>query len=75
MKLSCITALDEEGVRIVAIGHEDAATSDALYAQTLCKLLRGLLATAVHVDVEGEINGARTVAQLLKLFSVEMSAQ
>jgi len=33
------------------------------------------LSTAVGVDIEGEINGARTVAQLLKLVSVEMRAQ
>ncbi len=33
------------------------------------------MSTAVGVDIEGEINGARTVAQLLKLVSVEMGAQ
>ena len=33
------------------------------------------MATAVGVDIEGEIDGARTVAQLLKLFRVEMGAQ
>src|SRR5208283_2947731 len=38
-------------------------------------LLRGFLATAVGIDIEGEINNARTVAQLLQLFSVEMGAQ
>ena len=75
MELSGITALDEEGVRIVAIGQEDAASGDALCAQALCQLLRGLLATAVGVDIEGEINNARTVTQLVKLFSVEMGAQ
>ena len=44
-------------------------------AQALCQLLRDLLAAAVPVDIEGEINNARTVTQLLKLFSVEMGAQ
>ena len=39
------------------------------------KLLRGLLAAAVGIDIEGEINGARAVAQLLKLVSGEMGAQ
>ena len=33
------------------------------------------MSTTVGVDIEGEINGARTVAQLLKLVSVEMGAQ
>ena len=74
MKLSRITALDEEGVRIVAIRQEDVASDDTLRAQTLCQLLRGLLAAAIGIDIEGEINSARTVAQLLKLVSVEMRA-
>jgi len=75
LKLFCVTALDEEGVRIVAIGQENAARGDALRVQTLCQLLRGLLSAAVGVDIEGEINRAWTVAQLLKLFSAEMGAQ
>jgi len=33
------------------------------------------LGAAVGVDIEGEINGARAIAQLLKLVSVEMRAQ
>ena len=33
------------------------------------------MSTAVGVDIEGEINGARVVAQLLKLVSIEMRAQ
>jgi len=41
----------------VAIGQEDAASDDALRPETMCELLRGLLAAAV--DIEGEINGAR----------------
>ncbi|HEY6369608.1 MAG TPA: hypothetical protein VIX37_03450 [Candidatus Sulfotelmatobacter sp.] len=75
MKLSCVTALDEKGVRIMALGQENAASGDALHVQTLCKLVRGLLSATVGVDIEGEINGARMVAQLLKLVSVEMGAQ
>jgi len=52
-----------------------AASGDALGAETLCKSLRGSLAAAVGIDIEGEINGALAVAQLLKLESVEMRAQ
>ena len=33
------------------------------------------MAATVRVDIEGEINGARTVTQLLKLVSVEIRAQ
>ncbi len=57
----------------MALGQEDAASDDALRLETMCKLLRGLLAAAV--DIEGEINGARAVAQLPKLVSVKMRAQ
>ena len=71
----CITALDEERVWILAIGQEDAASGDALRLETMCELLRGLLAAAVGIDIEGEINGASTVAQLSKLVGVEGSAQ
>ena len=59
----------------MAIGQEQAASEDALCPETNCELLRGVLATAVGVDIEGEINGARTVAQLLKLAGVQMCAQ
>ena len=62
MELPCITALDEEGVRIVAVGQKHAASGDALRAEAVCELLRGLLAAAVGIDVEGEINSARAIA-------------
>src|SRR5207247_3943435 len=70
-----ITALDEERVRIVAIGQEHVASGDTLSPETKCESLRGLLSTAVGVDIEGEVNGARAVAQLLKLAGVQMRAQ
>jgi len=59
----------------VAIGQEDAASDDALRPETMCELLRSLLAAAVGVDIEGEIDRARVVAQLPKLVSVKMRAQ
>ena len=43
--------------------------------ETKCKLLRSVLATAVGVCIEGEINGTRTFAQLLKLARVQMRAE
>ena len=51
----------------MTIGQEDAASGDALRLETLCELLRGLLAAAVGIDIEGEIDRARAVAQLLQL--------
>ena len=48
---------------------------DALRPETMCELLRGLLAAAVGVDIEGEIDRARAVAQLLKLAGVQVRAQ
>jgi len=59
----------------VTIGQEDAASDDALRLETLCELLRGLLAAAVGIDIEGEIDRARAVAQLLQLAGVQMRAQ
>ena len=75
MELSRIAALDEERVWILALGQEHLASGDALRPETMCELLRGLLAAAVGINIEGEINSARAVAQLLKLAGVEMRAQ
>ena len=59
----------------MTLGQEHAASGDALRAETLCESLRGLLAAAVGIDVEDEINDARAIAQLTKLVSVEMGAE
>ena len=59
----------------MAIRQEHAASADALRPETKCQLLRGVLATAVGICIEGEINGTRTVAQLLKLARVQMRAE
>lgn len=59
----------------MTIGQEDAASGDAVRLEMMCELLRGLLAAAVGIDIEGEIDRARAVAQLLKLAGVQMRAQ
>ena len=41
----------------------------------LSQLLRGLLSATVGIDIDGEIDRARTIAQLLKLESAEMRAE
>ena len=70
-----MTALDEERVRIVAIGQEYAASREALRPETPCELRRRWLATAVSICIEGEINRAWAVAQLLQLAGIQMCAQ
>ena len=59
----------------MALRQKHATSGEALRPETMCELLRGLLATAVGIDIEGEIDRARAVAQLLKLASVQMRAQ
>ncbi len=46
----------------MAQGQKDAPSGDALHLQTMSQLPRGLLAAAIGVDIEGEINGAWAVA-------------
>lgn len=59
----------------MALGQEDTARGNTLRVKTTGQLLGGLLAALVVIDVEGEIDGARAVAQLEKLVRVEMSSQ
>ncbi len=59
----------------MTMGQEDAASGDPLRLETMCQPLRSLLAAAIGIDIEGEIDGARAVAQLAKLAGVEMDAQ
>lgn len=59
----------------MAFGQKHAASGDALRAQTMGELPRGLSAAAVGIAIEGEIDRAWTIAQLSKLVSVEMRAQ
>ena len=55
--------------------QKDATSSDALRAQTMGQLHRGLLATLVRIPVEGEKDGWLVSAQLPELLGVEMRAQ
>ncbi len=54
--------------------QEDAASGDAMCAEAMGQLLGGLLAALVGIDVEGEIDSARSLAQLVELLCVEMSS-
>ena len=59
----------------MACGQHDAASEDAVRSETIGQLLRRLWAAAVGIGIEAEIDGARAVAQLLKLTGVEMGSQ
>ena len=50
-----ITALEKEGVGIVALGQHDAASEDAVCPETMGELLRGLLAGAAGIGIEAEM--------------------
>jgi hypothetical protein len=53
LELSHVTALDEEGVRIVAIRQHDSVSCYASLDESMREPLRRLLPTAVGVGVEG----------------------
>ena len=46
----------------MALGQHYAASSDTLGAKTIGQLLGSMLAAPVVIDIEGEIDGAQTVA-------------
>ena len=55
--------------------QQDAASSDTLRVKAMGQLLGGLLPALVGIHVEGEIDSARTFAQLVELVRVEMRPQ
>src|ERR1039458_8591427 len=57
------------------LGQQNAARSDTMRVKTIGQLLSCLLTTQVGIDIEGEIDGARSAAKLKKLFRVEMGSQ
>jgi len=62
LKLERVAALDKEGVGIVALGQQDAASSNTLDAKAIGQLLGSMLAAPVVIDIEGEIDGAQAFA-------------
>ena len=62
LELTRVTALQKEGVRILALGQEDTARGYTSRAEMMGEPLRSLLAAAIAVDIEGEIDGARAIA-------------
>ena len=73
MKLISVATADKETVGIVSIGQRDQASRDASFPETLCEVLRRLLAAAVGVGIKGYVDGSESVAQLLELMGIEMN--
>ena len=67
-----IAALDEEAVRIMAVGQRHGAHVYALLAEPAGKRLRRLLAAAVGIGIKGQVDGSRTVAELAELARIEI---
>jgi hypothetical protein len=67
LKLAGITALDEEAVRIMAVGQRDGAHVYALLGKPADKRLSRLLTTAVAIGIKDEVDRSRTAAELAKL--------
>jgi hypothetical protein len=75
LKLLHVAALNEEAVRIDSVWQEDTESRHALSAKATRQLLCRELATSVGVGIEGNIDGSRAVAELLKLPCIWMTAQ
>src|SRR3984957_11901575 len=66
---------NEERVWIVTLWQQDAKGHDAVCAKAVGQLLRSLLSAPVGVDIEGEIDGALAITQLLELGVIQMGPQ
>ena len=66
---------NEERVWIVTLWQQDAKGQDAVCAKALGQSLCSLLSALVGVDIEGEIDGALAITQLVELGVIQMGAQ
>jgi hypothetical protein len=69
------TTADEERVGIVTLWQQNAKGHDAVYAKAMGQSLCSLLSALVSVDIEGEIDGALGITQLVELSVIQMGAQ
>ena len=72
LELTRIAVLDEEAVRIVAVGQRYGTHIYALLGEPAGKRLRRLLTTAVAISIKGQVDGSRTVAELPELARIEI---
>jgi len=66
--------LDEEAVRILAVGQHHGTDVDTLLSETAGKRLRRFLAAAVRIGIKGQIYGSPTVAELTELARIQIRA-
>jgi hypothetical protein len=64
----------EGRVWIVTLWQQDAKGHDAVCAKAVGELLCSLLSALVGVDIEGEIDGALAITQLVELGIIQMGA-
>ena len=59
----------------MAFGQPYGANIQPLFSETAGKRLRGAGPAAVGIRIKGQIDGSRTITQLLKLAPIEMDSQ
>jgi hypothetical protein len=69
------TTPNEKRVGIVTLWQQDAKGHDAVCAKAVGQSLCSLLSALVGVDIEGEIDGALAITQLVELGVIQMGAQ
>src|ERR1700733_11250753 len=74
-ELSRVPTPNEERVGIVTLWQQDAKGHDAVCAKAVGQSLCSLLSALVGVNIEGEIDGALAITQLLELDVIQIGAQ
>src|SRR5688572_26357037 len=74
-ELTCVTAMREEAVRIMAVGQAHDSNRNVCTSELRGQTSSGLGAAAVGVAVESQIDSSMAAAQLLKLACVQMVSQ
>ncbi len=72
LKMVSFASPDEEAVGVMAIGQRYTANAHSLLSEPASQRFCRLLAAVVAVGVEGQIDGSRAVAQLVKLPDIEI---
>ena len=67
-----IAVLDEEAVRILAIGQRHGTDVHTLLGEPAGKRLGRFLAAAVRIGIKGQVDGSPAVAELVELAGIEI---
>src|SRR5688500_1211075 len=74
-ELTCVTALREEAVRIMAVGQAHDPNRSVCTSELRGQTSGGLKTAAVGVGIESQIDSSMAAAQLLKLTCVQTISQ